>query len=175
MHPHLRLSTKVASGGGNAAHNGAFSIPLAIPQNSIRELTFHTHNTAFGDGFDLRVLELGGPSTGRAHILGRVSIQFGMPSGGTIPVAVRNLPPGGIFSQPHPSPISDSFPIRVAPGPKGFDQKLRYPRATFTMEDISIPDDPFDIALGAVDLETGFLFGDRGQSAAHSHVRERGC
>jgi len=153
MHPHLRLSTKPEA---SPAAPKAF----AIPPNCVRELTFHTNNTAFGDGFDLRIPEFGGPVTGRSHILGRASVQFGIPSGGTIPAAIRHLPPGGIFSQPFRSPISESFPIRLGPGPKGFDQNLRFPRATFSMEEIALIDDPFDFALAAVDLKTGFLFSD---------------
>ncbi len=153
MHPHLRLTTKpyARQAGGK---------PVDLPFNTLRELTCHTHNTAFGDGFDLRVPELGGPSTGRSHVLGRTVVQFGIPSGGTVPISIRNLSPGGIFSQAYPSPITDSFPVRLPPGPRGFDQRLRYPRATFSMEKISLPDDPFDPAVGAVDLETGFLFND---------------
>lgn len=154
MRPHLRLSTKAVELPSLSRN------PPVLPTNTIRELTFHTHNTAFGDGFDLRVPELGGPCTGRSHIMGRVAVQFGIPSGGTVPVAVRSLPPGGIFAEAYHSPIADAFPVRLGPGPRGFDQKLRYPRATFTMEKISLPDDPFDIALGAVDLETGCTFSD---------------
>ena len=154
MHPHLRLTTRPP------VNRAAPAKPVELPVNCVREFTFHTHNTAFGDGFDLRVPELGGPSTGRSHIMGRAAIQFGIPSGGTVPIAVRHLPPGGIFSQAYPSPIADAFPVRLGPGPRGFDQKLRYPRATFTMEKISLPDDPFDIAMGAVDLGTGYVFDD---------------
>lgn len=157
MHPHLRLSTKSAL---PDSHSNDTHAVQPWPLNSVKELTFHTHNSAFGDGFDLRIPQLGGPSTGRSHLLGRLSVQFGLPSGGTVPVAIRTLPPGGVFVEPPPSPISDSFPIRVPPGPRGFDQRLRYPRATYTMEDISIPDDPFDFALGAMDCETGCLFSD---------------
>lgn len=153
MHPHLRLTTK-------AVDRPSVLHPPVLPANCVRELTFHTHNTAFGDGFDLRVPDLGGPATGRSHIMGRAVIQFGIPSGGTIPVAIRHLPPGGVFSQAYPSPISDAFPVRLGPGPRGYDQKLRYPRATFTMEKISLPDDPFDIAMAAVDLKTGHVFSD---------------
>jgi hypothetical protein len=154
MHPHLRLTTK-AAGPAPPGPN-----PVDVPTNCVREFIFHTHNTAFGDAFDLRVPELGGPCTGRSHIMGRAAIQFGIPSGGTQPVAVRSLPPGGIFAEAYPSPIAAAFPVRLGPGPRGFDQKLRYPRATFTMEKISLPDDPFDVALGALDLATGRLSSD---------------
>lgn len=154
MHPHLRLTT------APVIRAASVSKPVALPTNCVREFTFHTHNTAFGDGFDLRIPELGGPSTGRSHLMGRAVIQFGIPSGGTVPIAVRHLPPGGIFSQAYPSPIADAFPVRLGPGPRGYDQRLRYPRASYTMEKISLSDDPFDIAMGAVDVETGNLFND---------------
>lgn len=154
MHPHLRLTTKPVR------RAPSVSTPVVLPTNCVREFTFHTHNTAFGDGFDLRIPELGGPSTGRSHLMGRAIIQFGIPSGGTVPIAIRHVPPGGIFSQAYPSPIADAFPVRLGPGPRGYDQRLRYPRASYTMEKISLSDDPFDIAMGAVNVETGWLFND---------------
>jgi hypothetical protein len=154
MHPHLRLTTKPT------IRASADASQVALPSNCVREFTFHTHNTAFGDAFDLRVPELGGPCTGRAHIMGRAVVQFGMPSGGTMPIAIRHLPPAGIFSQAYPSPIADTFPVRLGPGPRGYDQRLRYPRASYTMEKISLSDDPFDVAMGAVDVKTGTLFSD---------------
>src|ERR1019366_3084206 len=52
MHPHPRLCTKpsIRAPAGSSA--------LSIPPNTVRELTFHTHNTAFGDRFDLRIPQL---------------------------------------------------------------------------------------------------------------------
>jgi hypothetical protein len=54
-----------------------------------------------------------------------------------------------------PSPISQAFPGRLYPGPHGFDEFLRFPLRTFSLDDLQIIDDPFDISVGSVDLRTG--------------------
>jgi hypothetical protein len=151
MHPHLCLSTKEPK-----APAGQEEVP-EIPFNTLQELTLHTYNSCFGDRFGLDIPQLGGPATGRSHVLGRVQIQFGTPSGGSVPVAVLSLSPGGVLAPLPASPISDTFPAPLPPGPKGFDAALRFPRRTYFQNDISILDDPFDLSLGAVDLKTGRL------------------
>jgi hypothetical protein len=53
------------------------------------------------------------------------------------------------------SPITQVFPGRLYPGPVGFDEFLRFPLRTYSLDDLAIIDDPFDISVGAVDLRTG--------------------
>jgi hypothetical protein len=154
MHPHLHLSTKEPE-----APMGQEDLP-DIPFNTIQELTLHTHNSAFGDKFTLDVPEFGGTATGRSHVLGRAQIQFGEPSGGSVPVAVLSLNAGGLLAPLPASPISETFPAPLPPGPKGFDAVLRFPLRTYFQNDIALLDDPFDPSLGAVDLKTGRLLNE---------------
>lgn len=53
------------------------------------------------------------------------------------------------------TPITQVFPGRLYPGPIGFDEFLRFPLRTYSLDDLAIIDDPFDISVGAVDLQTG--------------------
>ena len=149
MHPHLHLSTKAQDREGVAT--GA----PAIPFNTIRELTLYSHNSSFGDQFTLEVPQLGGYAKGRSHVLGRVHIQFGPRCGTSVPIAVACLGPGGVLAEMDPSPISQVFPGRLYPGPQGFYEYLRFPTRTYALDDLSILDAPFDIAMAAIDLETG--------------------
>ncbi len=146
MHPHLHLSTSEPARGGECPD---------IPFNTIQELTLFTHNSSFGDAFTLDAPQLGGQATGRSHLLGRALLQFGVRSGNTVPVAVSCVVPGGQMEELAPSPIVDVFPGRLYPGPVGFDEFLRFPLRTYSLDDLAIIDDPFDISVGAVDLRTG--------------------
>jgi hypothetical protein len=76
-------------------------------------------------------------------------------SGNTVPVAVSAVVPGGIMAELEPSPITAVFPGRLSPGPVGFDEFLRFPLRTYSLDDLAIIDDPFDLSVGAVDLRTG--------------------
>ena len=153
MHPHLSLSTK-----GPPESEGANC--LDIPFNTIQELTLFTHNSAFGDAFTLQAPELGGPAKGRSHVLGRAQIQFGGRCGDSVPIAVSGLTAGGIFAPLEESPITQVFPGRLYHGPHGFNEFLRFPLRTYSLDDLAIIDDPFDIAVGAVSLKTGRLLNE---------------
>lgn len=147
MHPHLHLSTKDPARGQDECPE--------IPFNTIQELTLFTHNSSFGDAFTLDAPQLGGQATGRSHLLGRVLLQFGARAGNSVPVAVSCVVPGGVMAELSPSPIVDVFPGRLYPGPNGFDEFLRFPLRTYSLDDLAIIDDPFDVSVGAVDLRTG--------------------
>lgn len=151
MHPHLHLSTKEPERGGECPE---------IPFNTIQELTLFSHNSSFGDAFTLTAPQLGGRATGRSHLLGRVLLQFGVRSGNTVPVAVSCVVPGGVMAELAPSPITAAFPGRLYPGPVGFDEVLRFPLRSYSLDDLAIIDDPFDISVGAVDLTTGRFLGE---------------
>ena len=146
MHPHLQLSTKEPARGGECPE---------IPFNTIQELTLFTHNSSFGDAFTLHAPELGGKATGRSHLLGRLLLQYGVPSGNTVPVAILSVTAGGVMEEMEHTPITQVFPGRLYPGPIGFDEFLRFPLRTYSLDDLAIIDDPFDISVGAVDLRTG--------------------
>lgn len=149
MHPHLHLSTK------EPVAPSPQDDPPEIPFNTVQELTLYTHNSSFGDAFTLGAAELGGPAKGRSHILGRVQLQFGARCGDSVPVAISNLDAGGVLKPMEASPITAVFPGRLYHGPRGFNEFLRFPLRTYSLDDLAILDDPFDIAIGMVDLKTG--------------------
>jgi hypothetical protein len=149
MHPHLHLSTK------DPVAPSPSDDPPEIPFNTIQELTLYTHNSSFGDAFTLDAPELGGPAKGRSHILGRAQLQFGARCGDSVPVAVSHLDAGGVLKRLEASPITAVFPGRLYNGPRGFNEFLRFPLRTYSLDDLAILDDPFDIAIGMVDLKTG--------------------
>jgi hypothetical protein len=151
MHPHLSLSTKEPE-----SATGQGSVP-DIPYNTIQELTLFTHNSSFGDRFGLDIEEWGGEATGRSQVLGRVQLQFGEQCGNSVPVAVYHLNPGGFLAPFAPTPVSQFFPVPLPPGPMGFNEFLRFPLRTYSLNDLAILDDPFDISVGAVNLTTGLL------------------
>ena len=146
MHPHLHLSTKEPARRGECPD---------IPFNTIQELTLFTHNSSFGDAFTLHAPQLGGKATGRSHLLGRLLLQYGVPNGNSVPVAVFAVNAGGVMEEMPSSPITQVFPGRLYPGPIGFDEFLRFPLRTYSLDDLAIIDDSFDISVGAVDLRTG--------------------
>lgn len=150
MHPHLYLTSKRSD---PAAKPSGISLPV----NCTREYVLHTHNSAFGDAFHLNAPELGGPATGRSHIMGRLQIQFGPESHGAVPVAFSLLGPGGQFDAPAVSPISLEFPGRLSPGALGYYEMLRFPLRSYALDDLAVITDTFDIPVGRVNLETGRL------------------
>ncbi len=154
MHPHIRLSTT------NVEEAPVASETVSIPCNTVQEYTLFTHNSSFGDHFSLNIPELGGDATGRSQLMGRLQLQFGERSGNSVPVAVSLLTPGGSLQPLQPSPISQAFPGRLSPGPHGFDEFLRFPLRTYFLETVSFFDDPFDLSVGAVDVNTGRFIGD---------------
>ena len=153
LHPHIFLSTKAPE----AAESGV-SAP-EIPTNTIREFIASSHNNTFGDDFTLNAPELGGPTKGRSHLVGRFQIQFGERFGDTVPIAVQAMAPGGLLRTLEQSPLAEAFKHRIPDGLMGHNEMLRFPACTYVMDSVTYLDDPLDIALGAVDLRTGKLLG----------------
>jgi hypothetical protein len=154
LHPHLSVSTKEPE---VSARDACPDIPF----NTVQELTLFTHNSSFGDAFTLNAEEvLGGGATGRSHFLGRALIQFGERAGNSAPVAVSLLNAGGALAEMTSTPITQAFPGRLYPGPHGCDEFLRFPLRTYSLNDLMVIDDPFDISVGAVDLRTGRFIND---------------
>jgi hypothetical protein len=152
LHPHISVSTKEPEAWAQACPD--------IPFNTIQELTFFTHNSSFGDAFALNSPVLGGHTTGRSQVLGRAMLQFGERAGNSVPVAVSFLNPGGLLVDFPATPITQAFPGRLYPSPRGCDEVLRFPLRSYSTNDLAILDDPFDISVGAVDLHTGKFLND---------------
>ena len=152
MHPHLRLSTREPELPAAAGP--------ALPANTVRELVLFTHNAAFGDAFTLHAAELGGAAVGRSHLLGRLRVQIGEASEGAVPVALGLLPPGGFLARHEPGPLDAVFPGRLSTGALGHDEELRFPLRSYALDAVSLIEDPFDLAVGRVDLASGAFVED---------------
>ncbi|HEY1379877.1 MAG TPA: hypothetical protein VGF55_23955 [Gemmataceae bacterium] len=154
MHPHLHLDTgETRPAEGDAG-------PPDVPTNTVQEFTVHAHNSNFGDLFTLTGEELGGEARGRSHLMGRVQVQFGERFGDTVPISVATLPPGGMLLKSRGGPIADVFPGRLPAGLVGHSEFLRFPLRTYFLDSVSCIDDPFDVALGAVNVRTGEVIGE---------------
>ncbi len=152
MHPHLSLSTKATPQDLNVCPD--------IPFDTVQEYTLFTHNSSFGDAFTLNIPQLGGKAKGRSHILGRALIQFGSQCGNTVPIAIMLGRVGGVMEEQDASPIVDVFPGKLTAGAQGFDEFLRFPQRTYSLDDLAILSDPFDLSVGAIDLRTGQMLNE---------------
>lgn len=147
LHPHIHLSTR------QSTEPTPQRVP-DIPVNTVRDYTVYVRNTSFGDVFGLHIDELGGEATGRAHLMGRVKIQFGPRAGNSVSMAMCWLPPGGLCA-PYPEPLS-YLPPGVARGMISFNEQMVFPSgATYHQSKLSSASDPFRISVGAIDLRTG--------------------
>ena len=151
LHPHIHLTTRQSLGPACGAN-----CPQ-VPTNTVREYVSFVHNTSFGDVFGLNIAELGGTGTGRAHLLGRLRVQFGERFGDTVPFAVSALPPGGLLDD-SPKPLSYIPPGSSRAG-VGFNEVLKFPKIPYPQSDLASVDDPFNISVGAIDLATGQVIG----------------
>jgi hypothetical protein len=158
LHPHLHLSTR------EAPTETPVDVP-EIPTNTVRELIFITHNTSFGDDFNLISPVLGGTATGRSQLAGRLHVQFGEREGNTVPIYVSAMPPGGLLAPNPESPYWQDFRAQgyskpeLLTGPLGFNEFLRFPLQTYFLDDVFLLSDPLDLAVGAVDVRTGEVIG----------------
>jgi hypothetical protein len=153
LHPHIRISTKDPE-----PIDPGVVVP-EFPTNTILDFTASVHNTSFGDDFTLNADELGGPAAGRSHLAGRFQVQFGERFGDTVSVSVHTMPPGGLLATLEQSPLADAFGHRIPDGLMGHNETLRFPKQTYSMDDITYLDDCLDIAVGAVDVRTGKVLG----------------
>jgi hypothetical protein len=154
IHPHISLSTREVDVERPA------ELP-EIPTNTVREYTFFTHDSAFGDAFTLQGPALGGTATGRSQLMGRLHVQFGERAGNSVPIYVSAMIPGGYLAPFPPSPVSEAFPGRLSPGPLGFNEFLRFPLKTYYLDDVFLLSDPFDLSVAAIDVRTGATLADQ--------------
>jgi len=157
LHPHLHLSTKETEPVEDPA-----KVP-DLPEETLQEFTLQTHNSSFGDLFTLDLPELGGSGKGRSHLLGRVLVQFGSRFGDSVSVAITAMNPGGFMGDAlKDNPLKEPLPgskarMPLLPGPHGHNEFLRFPRQTYNLNTVFSLDDPFDLSVGAVDLNSGEL------------------
>lgn len=152
LHPRLHLTTREQPPVEDPGR-----VPADVPFNTVCEYTCFTRSTSFGDEFDLANPALG-EATGQSHLLGRVRVQFGVPSGGTVPVIFSALPPGGLLDD---APLLPPFtPPGTSRGLSGFDVELSFREAVYPQTGLSNPDDPFNLAVGVLDLASGRILGE---------------
>ncbi|HET9284024.1 MAG TPA: antibiotic biosynthesis monooxygenase [Candidatus Angelobacter sp.] len=149
LHPRLALSTKLSQTSVRPVE------APQIPVNTVQEFTLFSPASSFGDYFTLHAPELGGTALGRSRLLGRVQIQFGPPSRNSVPFAVSTTTSGGMLAPLGATPLAQLFPGRLTPGPQGLYEILRFPFRTYSLNDLAVIDDPFDLSVGALDLNTG--------------------
>jgi hypothetical protein len=150
LRPRLRISTKDP----DATDCGA-NCP-DIPLNSIRVFTASAYHSSMGDRFDrLNIPELGGPAVGWSHLSGRLYIQFGDRYGDLVPVVVWAIVPEGALVEPPPSPLP-GFGINML----GVDGKVNFPNYSYVATDRIWTNDPFDFAVGVINVKTGRSVGD---------------
>ncbi len=153
LHPHIHLSTKAPEGPAPDA-----AVP-EIPTNTVWELMASIRNNSFGDDFNLNAPELAGHGVGRSHLHARYQVQFGERSGDTVSIVVTSLPPGGLLVEIPQSPLVAPFGSRIPRGVFGHNETLRVGKLAYTIKDVSMLDDPLDVAVGVVNVKTGKVVG----------------
>lgn len=150
FHPHMYLSTSEPEG------PDCDDRCPDIPFNSIQQFTVVTQASSFGDNFDIDNLRLGGRGPGRAHLQGRLQIQFGPKTGDTVPFAITSLVPEGLLAEPPKSRILGHGPL---PGLIGPDEFLIFPLVTYRLERVVFVDEPYNFPQGTINLRTGRVIG----------------
>jgi len=153
LHPHIHLSTKPLEG-----PDPDVQVP-ELPVNTIQMFTAPSHNNHFGDDFSLNAPELGGPGTGRSHLVGRYQIQFGERFGDAQQFSIITTQPGGLLTTLPQTVIAKAFGKRVPDSLLGHEEWLRFHGQTYNNDRISWLDDPLDLAVGVIDLKTGKVIG----------------
>ena len=153
MHPHLSLSTKQTS--SDARH----IVPI-FPSTRFRNIRYSRITAVSAMRLHWKFRNSAATAKGRSHILGRALIQFGSVTGNSVPVAITLSRLGGVMDELEDSPIVDVFPGKLTAGAQGFDEFLRFPQRTYSLDDLAILSDPFDVSVGAIDLRTGELLND---------------
>ncbi len=152
LHPHLQLDTRNSLGYTPCAPNCP-----DIPINKTQIFTVNARYTAFGDDFDLRIPQQGGPGPGRSELQGRFQIQFGPQAGNGVPFLISALPPEGLFADPPNNPLTGA-------GFRGFlfgtNQQLHFPLQTYNQHKLYFVDEPYNRATGMIDLASGKIVGE---------------
>jgi hypothetical protein len=154
LHPHIRLSTL-----DPPAYNCGSVCP-SIPTNSVQIMTLNSQSSFDFDNFNLNVPALGypGAATARSHMQGRLQMQFGQPSGGTVPFVMHVLEPEALLATPPASPVP--LPPGFSFGAFGMNEYLYFPALTYYFGSVVLSDNPFLPATGAINLQTGQVVGN---------------
>jgi hypothetical protein len=151
LHPHIHISTVDLDAPLCGANCPAF------PANSIQVLTANSAASGAADKFNLNITQLGGnQATAISNMMGKVQFQFGEASGGTLPFVMSVLPASGLLAKPPDSPLAV---LGVALGMLGQDSKFSFPSQTYNFESVLMADDPLELCVGAIDLQTGVVSG----------------
>ena len=154
LHPHLRITTVP----NTDPPCGSLCIP--VTPNSVIQMTVNPRFSVIGDDYTLNIPQLGfvAPGApkpeGHSNVMGTLQVQFGAQSGNYIPVALRSLTPTGFLAPPPPFPIPG-----LSLGLFGADTHLKFPLETFSVVGVVVVDDPFDYAVGDLDVTTGQIVG----------------
>lgn len=151
LHPTLRIST-VPENLPPCAPNCA-----TLPVNGDMNFTTHSYATVLGDNFNLNVPPLGGVGPARSQLTGRAHIQFGQPTGNFVPFVISGIPPEGLIGPGGPIPPNT---VGFAYSLLGSAEKIFFPLQTYFFNAVGTGDDPFDLAVGELNLTTGQAVGN---------------
>jgi hypothetical protein len=124
------------------------------------QLTANPRFSAIGDDYTLNIPQLGFVADGapkpegHSEVQGTIQVQFGQPNGKYVPVMLRSLAPNGLLVPSPPFPITG-----VSLGFFGADTHLKFPLQTYPVVGVVVIDDPFDYAVGELDMTTGQVVG----------------
>ncbi len=151
LHPHLFLDTSAPIGtpcGNNCPD---------LPTDTLQEFAIASVLTNFGDNFDIDIPQLGGIGPGRAHLQGRIGVQFGPREGNTVSFTLSSMVPSALFATP---PVSSITGPGFQPGLIGQQEFLKFPKASYFLQRVAMVDEPFGLIHGAIDVKTGRVIGE---------------
>ena len=151
LHPFIRISTVPLSDppcGANCPN---------IPTNTVLNFTSFSYATSLGDNFDLDISQLGGLGPARSQMAGRAHIQFGEKAGNFLPFIIQTVPPEGLIG-----PAPTGTPLGFSLGLLGQSEFLYFPKLTYFFSNVATGDDPVDVAVGELNLQTGTIVGGAG-------------
>jgi hypothetical protein len=154
LHPHLRITTIPVT------DPPCTNLCIPITANSVIQLTANPRFSVIGDDYTLNIPQLGfvpagAPKPeGHSEIMGSLQVQFGTPNGKYVPVYIRSFAPTGFLAPPPPFPIAG-----LSLGFFGADTHLKFPLQTDPVVGVVVVDDPFDYAVGDMDITTGQIVG----------------
>jgi hypothetical protein len=154
LHPHLRITTVPSIPPPFCTLCGL------VKPNSVIQMTVNPRFSVIGDDYTLNIPQLGfvppgSPKPeGHSDVMGTLQVQFGAQNGNFVPVALRSITPTGFLAPPPPFPVPG-----LSLGFFGADTHLNFPLQTYSVVGVAVVDDPFDFAVGDLDLITGQIVG----------------
>ncbi|HUA74481.1 MAG TPA: hypothetical protein VL988_06960 [Solirubrobacteraceae bacterium] len=163
LHPFIHLSCQHerAAGSPNVVHRSASArTPIATllgdRQNSTILLKCLPRETFFGDDFDVRGDDLGGPARAQSPLFGQIELQLGRITGGSLPFVLQFARPSVAF-EPKFEALMQLLPPGTRAGLVGMRGDLVFPEHTYEQRNLSLNSDPYKLSIGVADVATGAI------------------